>query len=83
MKKNTVLVTGGAGYIGSHVVKHLLENHEQVVALDNLSTGFKDLLLGGEFVEGDIGDDHWVNGIFEKYKIEAVIHLAASIDVAE
>lgn len=61
-----VLVTGGAGYIGSHMVHHLLESGEDVVVLDNLSTGVKENLpADSELVEGDIGDETLVSRLFQ------------------
>ncbi|MCK5092589.1 MAG: NAD-dependent epimerase/dehydratase family protein, partial [Gammaproteobacteria bacterium] len=53
MSKRTVLVTGGAGYIGSHVVRQLGEAGEKIVVLDNLSTGFADAVLYGDLITGD------------------------------
>ena len=53
---SSILVTGGAGYIGSHVVRQLVERGERVVVLDNLSTGFRSAVLGAPLVVGDTGD---------------------------
>lgn len=79
----TILVTGGAGYIGSHLVKALLEKNEPLLIIDNLSTGHKKAILGGEFVEGDILDKKFIQAIFKKYPIKAVMHLAAKTVVPE
>ncbi|PRX28584.1 UDP-glucose 4-epimerase [Orenia metallireducens] len=78
-----ILVTGGAGYIGSHVVKELLETDHQVVVYDNLQKGHKEAVLGGVFVEGDLADRELLDRTFSKYDIEAVIHLAADSLVGE
>ncbi|RNB87261.1 UDP-glucose 4-epimerase GalE [Brevibacillus fluminis] len=78
-----VLVTGGAGYIGSHTVAELLRQGEQVVVIDNLSTGHKKAIVGGTFYQGDIRDRHVLDAIFRKEEIEAVIHFAASSLVGE
>jgi UDP-glucose 4-epimerase len=83
MSDSSILVTGGAGYIGSHVVRQLGERGENLVTLDNLSTGFRDAVLYGDFVEGDTGDPDCVNSIIEKYNIEAVLHFAAHTIVPE
>lgn len=79
----TILVTGGAGYIGSHVVKALGEQGEAIVTLDNLSTGFADAVLYGDLVIGDIGDKQILNDIFSQYNIDAVMHFAALTSVEE
>ena len=81
--KEKILVTGGAGYIGSHVVKMLGENDYQVTVLDNLSTGFRDSVLFGEFVQGDLADKHAMTELFDKHQFDAVIHFAGSIVVPE
>ncbi len=81
--KKTILVVGGAGYIGSHMIASLLAQHYQVIVLDNLSTGHRDAVLGGEFIHGDCGDVALLNKIFTQYKIDAVMHFAASIAVGE
>jgi UDP-glucose 4-epimerase len=80
----TVLVTGGAGYIGSHMTYALLDRGEQVVVLDNLSTGRRALVgEGAAFVEGDVGDQPLVRGVLRDHGIDAVIHFAGSIVVPE
>ncbi|HEU0162404.1 MAG TPA: UDP-glucose 4-epimerase GalE [Rhizomicrobium sp.] len=80
----TVLVTGGAGYIGSHTVYALLDRGDSVVVLDNLSTGRRSQV--GEravFVEGDVADTALVKKIIADHKVDAVIHFAGSIVVPE
>lgn len=83
MSKKGVLVTGGAGYIGSHVVKQLGELNEKIVSLDNLSTGFADAILYGELIIGNTGDTKLVSGILKDYDIESVLHFAAHTIVPE
>ncbi len=78
-----VLVTGGAGYIGSHVVKQLSEQGYGVVVYDNLSTGKRDAVLAGKFVQGDLADKEKLNALFEVEKFHAVMHFAGSIIVPE
>ena len=83
MRKKTVLVTGGAGYIGSHVVKQLGGRGESIVVLDNLSTGKKDAVLYGKLIEGNVGDMALVDNIMQTHEIEAVMHFAAHTIVPE
>jgi len=78
-----VLVVGGAGYIGSHMVKQLVQSGHQVVTLDNLSTGFRGLALYGELVVGDLADTHLLERLFTEHRFEAVMHFAASSLVGE
>lgn len=82
-KQGAILVTGGAGYIGSHVVKLLGERGEQVVVLDNLSTGNREAALYGEFVEGNTGDQTLVSNVLKRYNISTVMHFAAHTIVPE
>ncbi len=83
MKKNGILVTGGAGYIGSHIVRQLVETGEKVIVLDNLSTGFRNAVLGGELVIGDIDDRVLIERLIRERDIDTVIHLAAYTSVSE
>ena len=79
-----VLVTGGAGYIGSHMVLALTDAREEVVVLDNLSTGFPWAIApGAKLIEGDIGDEALVGRIIKDHKIEAIVHFAGSIVVPD
>lgn len=79
-----ILVTGGAGYIGSHTTQCLIESGFSVVVFDNLSTGFKCAIpKGAKFVEGDIRCAEDVNSLFERFKFDAVIHFAAKLNVKE
>ena len=80
----TVLVTGGAGYIGSHMVLDLVDAGERVVVLDNLSTGFDwAVATGVPLVVGDSGDQALVERLIQQHRIDAIIHFAASIVVPE
>lgn len=81
--KHGILITGGAGYIGSHVVKQLGALGERLVVLDNLSTGFADAVLYGDFFEGDTGDADRVRALLDQYQVDAVIHFAAHTIVPE
>lgn len=78
-----VLVTGGAGYIGSHTVKELLAAGHQVVTLDNLSKGHRAAVSGGEFVCGDLQDPELLQTVLRDYEITAVVHFAADSLVGE
>lgn len=80
----TVLVTGGAGYIGSHMVLELIEAGEKVVVLDNLSTGFRWAVSPqATLVEGDIGDAALVKSLIAQHGVTSIIHFAGSIVVPE
>jgi UDP-glucose 4-epimerase len=79
----TILVTGGAGYIGSHTVAELLKQREEVIVVDNLQKGHKQAVLGDVFYEGDLRDRRFLDELFEKHRIEAVIHFAANSLVGE
>lgn len=83
MTGETILVVGGAGYIGSHMVLDLLQAGHEVVVLDNLSRGHRDLLVGGAFIEGDLGDARLLDDIFSRHRISAVMHFAAFSLVGE
>ena len=81
--KKTILVTGGAGYIGSHVVALLGAAGERVVTLDNLVTGFQDAVLFGDFVEGNMGDQELVARVLQEHDVDTVMHFAAHTIVPE
>ena len=83
MKPLNILVVGGCGYIGTHMIKALLAAGHHPVTLDNLSSGHRSLLPGGDFIEGDIGDTALLDGIFTSRRIDAVMHFAAFIEVGE
>lgn len=78
-----ILVVGGAGYIGSHMVKMLLDAGQSVVTLDNLANGHRDAVLGGEFVLGDLDDTALLDGLFRSHNFDAVMHFASFIQVGE
>lgn len=78
-----ILVTGGAGYIGSHTVAELLDQGKEVVVIDNLQSGHRDALLGGKLYEGDLRDKALLAKLFAENEIEAVIHFAANSLVGE
>jgi UDP-glucose 4-epimerase len=81
--KKPILVTGGAGYIGSHVVKQLGIKGERVIVLDNLSTGFADAVTFGDLIVGDTGDTDLVMKIMAENQVESVLHFAAHTIVPE
>ena len=78
-----ILVVGGAGYIGSHMVKQLALAGHDVIILDNLSYGYRDAVKYGEFVEGDLGDRAILDSIFAADDVDAVMHFAGFIQVGE
>ncbi len=83
MHKPAVLVIGGAGYIGSHMVLDLLRAGYPVVTLDDLSRGHRELVPGGDFIEGDLGNPAVLEQVFSQYPIKAVMHFAAHSQVGE
>lgn len=78
-----ILVVGGAGYIGSHMVKMLSTAGHHVVTLDNLSTGYRDAVKYGEFILGDINDSNKLDEIFSSTSFDGVMHFASYIEVGE
>lgn len=82
-QQRKLLVTGGAGYIGSHVVKALVGQGEKVVVFDNLSTGFAWSVEDAELIVGDLGDRPALEALFAHHRFEAVLNFAASIWVGE
>lgn len=84
MSRPTVLVTGGCGYIGSHVIRHLSEIDAKVIVIDNLSTGFRENLLRDEtLIEANVGDQTVLDRVLGANKFDAVIHFAAALVVPE
>lgn len=83
MSNGAILVTGGAGYIGSHVARQLGEAGERVVVIDNLCKGFKQAVTSGDLVVGDVGDHDLVSRLLAEHDIDTVMHFAAHISVAE
>ena len=81
--QGSILVTGGAGYIGSHVVLQLTAAGERVVVLDDLSTGFREAVLGAELIVGNVGDQALVARILREHGIDTVMHFAARTIVPE
>lgn len=81
--RGTVLVTGGAGYIGSHVVRQLGEAGDSVIVLDNLSTGFRSAVTHGTLVVGDTGDRETVLQLLKNHPVTAILHFAAHTVVPE
>ncbi|CBV42282.1 UDP-glucose 4-epimerase GalE [Halomonas elongata] len=80
---NTILVVGGCGYIGSHMVKQLARAGNKVVVLDNLSTGFRELAKYGQLVVGDLGDVDLLERLFREHSFDGVMHFAANSLVGE
>jgi UDP-glucose 4-epimerase len=80
----SLLVTGGAGYIGSHMVLELLDAGERIVVVDNLSTGFRQAIPDGvQLIVGDVGDQVLISRLINEYGVDAIIHFAASLIVPE
>jgi UDP-glucose 4-epimerase len=83
MRGLNILVVGGCGYIGTHMVKALLAHGHRPITLDNLATGHRQLLPGGDFIQGGIDDTVLLDRVFTSHRIDAVMHFAAFIEVGE
>ncbi|MBA2369132.1 MAG: UDP-glucose 4-epimerase GalE [Candidatus Protochlamydia sp.] len=83
MSSQTILVAGGAGFIGSHVNSMLNQAGYRTLVLDNLSRGNRQTVKQGTFIEGDLADKPFLDSLFQAYPIDAVMHFAAFIDVGE
>jgi UDP-glucose 4-epimerase len=79
----SILITGGAGYIGSHCAAVLLEQGRDIIVVDNLSRGHREAVAGGKFYEGDLSDRAFLERVFRTEKIDAVLHFAALSLVGE
>jgi len=78
-----LLIVGGAGFIGSHMVKYLASQGHDTVVLDNLSTGHRDAVLFGEFINGDLSDKVLLDHLFAQHRFDGVMHFASHIEVGE
>jgi len=78
-----VLIVGGAGYIGSHMVQMLLDRGDDPVVVDNLSTGYRDAVRGGTFIEADLADESALEAVFSTHRFAGVMHFASFIQVGE
>jgi UDP-glucose 4-epimerase len=83
LSNSSILVTGGAGYIGSHVVRQLGDAAERVIVLDNLGKGFRQAVTSGELVVGDVGDQALVSRLMAEHRVDTVMHFAAHTIVPE
>jgi UDP-glucose 4-epimerase len=83
VSNGSILVTGGAGYIGSHVVRQLGEAGEKIVVIDNLGRGFRQAVTAGELVVGDVGDFELVSRLLAEHRVDTVMHFAAHTIVPE
>jgi UDP-glucose 4-epimerase len=83
LANGAILVTGGAGYIGSHVVRQLGEAGEQIVVIDNLSKGFRQAVTAGDLIVGDVGDFELVSRLLAEHQVDTVMHFAAHTVVPE
>ena len=83
-KPNNILVTGGAGYIGSHIIEQLVKTNANIIILDNLVTGFKKLInKNAKFINGDIKNLKKLIKIIDNNEIDSIIHLAAYLNISE
>jgi len=80
---SAILITGGAGYIGSHVVKELLRQNHQPIVYDNLQSGHQKAVQDAQFIQGDLGDSEKLRQTFQSFSIQAVMHFAADSLVGE
>ena len=81
---NNILVTGGAGYIGSHIVEQLVKTKARIIIIDNLANGYRKLInKKAIFIKGDIKNFKKLSKTFNKYKIDSIIHLAAYLNISE
>jgi UDP-glucose 4-epimerase len=83
VSRKAILITGAAGYIGSHALLQLQARGERVIALDNLYTGFRQALCGLPLIVGDVGDRELVTGVLREHQIDTVMHFAAHTIVPE
>lgn len=83
IKSNSILIVGGAGYIGSHMVLTLLESGYKPIVLDNLSKGHRESVMDAELIQGDIADLNLLDRVFAQYHFAAVMHFASNIEVGE
>jgi UDP-glucose 4-epimerase len=83
MTRKGILLTGGAGYIGSHTLRQLADQGENVVVLDNLCTGFREAVTGGTLIVGDIGNETLVENLVREHNIDTIMHFAAHTVVPE
>ena len=84
IKKSNILITGGAGYIGSHIAEKLEKTKSKVIIYDNLITGYKRLInKRALFIKGDIKNKKLLSSTIKKYNINTIIHLAAYLNVSE
>ena len=82
-RKRTAVVTGGAGYIGSHCVAELRRAGWETVVVDNLVHGHRRAVIGGDFAEGDVGDERFMESVFSRWKTDVVFHFAGFAYVGE